>query len=68
MWVVLLIEFLRPQEEPIAALSVSHPNLVAWSVDDFVHNPQTLNAERLRRILSDARAINPKLAFIPCCY
>lgn len=52
----------------IAALSVRHPNLVAWSVDDFVHNPKELNPERMRRVLSGARAINPKLAFIPCGY
>lgn len=52
----------------IATLSVQHPNLVAWSLDDFVHNPSTLNPDRFRRIVSDARAINPRLAFIPCCY
>ncbi|HOX03940.1 MAG TPA: hypothetical protein P5555_16835 [Candidatus Paceibacterota bacterium] len=52
----------------IAGLSVRRPNLVAWSIDDFVHNPKELNPERMRRLLSDARAINPKLAFIPCGY
>ncbi len=52
----------------IATLSVQHPNLVAWSVDDFVQNPKTLSPDRVRRIVSDARAINPRLAFIPCCY
>jgi len=52
----------------IAKLSLGHPNLVAWSIDDFVHNAKELNPDRMRKVLAGARAVNPKLAFIPCCY
>ncbi len=52
----------------IARLSVREPNLVAWSIDDFVHNPKELSPERTRRMVAAAREINPALAFVPCCY
>ncbi len=52
----------------IAQLSLRHPNLVAWSLDDFSHNGKVFTTERLGKILSGARAINPKLAFVPCIY
>lgn len=52
----------------IATLSLREPNLIAWSIDDFLHNPDVFSPEKLRPIVSAARAVNPKLAFIPCCY
>ena len=55
----------------IAKLSLQQPNLVAWSLDDFSDNvaeAHTFTPEQWRDILSAARAINPKLAFVPCCY
>jgi hypothetical protein len=52
----------------IARLSVAHPNLVAWSIDDFTHNLAFFTPEKLRGIVAGARAINPKLAFVPCSY
>jgi hypothetical protein len=52
----------------IARLSRKHPNLVAWSLDDFSHNGKILTPERLEGILTGAREINPKLAFVPCIY
>ena len=53
----------------IAQLSVKEKNLVAWSLDDFSSGNQGFyTPEKLRGILDGARKINPKLAFIPCCY
>ena len=54
----------------IAHLSLREPNLVAWTIDDFTDNIATgsFGVERMRRIIGDARRINPKLAFVPCCY
>jgi hypothetical protein len=61
------LDFERWGEE-IARLSVRHPNLVAWSIDDFTHNLKVLNPERMRKICDKIRKINPKLAFAPCSY
>ena len=47
---------------------MEYPNLVAWSIDDFVHNLKFYTPEYLKKMLDNASAINPKLAFIPCCY
>jgi hypothetical protein len=52
----------------IARLSVEHPNLVAWSIDDFTHNLRVFTPAHLGEMLGKAREINPKLAFVPCCY
>jgi hypothetical protein len=52
----------------IARLSRDHPNLVAWSLDDFSHNQKVFTTERLEAILSAARDVNPRLAFVPCIY
>lgn len=52
----------------IARLSVAHPNLVAWSIDDFTHNLKFFTPEKVRAMVGTARAINPKLAFVPCSY
>jgi hypothetical protein len=51
-----------------AKLSLRQPNLVAWSIDDFSHNQKVYTPEYLKQMLDGARRINPKLAFIPCCY
>ncbi len=52
----------------IANLSVKEPNLVVWSIDDFVHNLKFYTPEYTKKMLDAAHAVNPKLAFIPCCY
>jgi hypothetical protein len=52
----------------IAKLSVKEPNLVAWSIDDFTHNLTFFTPEKTSAMLKAARAINPKLAFVPCTY
>ena len=51
-----------------AGLSLQEPNLVAWSIDDFTHNLKFYTPEYLGKMLGASRAINPKLAFVPCCY
>lgn len=52
----------------LANLSLQFPNLVAWSIDDFVHNLQLFTPEYVQQFLDASRKINPSLAFIPCCY
>ena len=52
-----------------AKLSLQEPNLVAWSIDDFTHNlKDPYTPDYVRQMLEAARQINPKLAFVPCCY
>jgi hypothetical protein len=51
-----------------AKLSCKHTNLVAWSIDDFTHNLKTYTPEYVSNMLAAARAINDRLAFVPCCY
>ena len=52
-----------------AKLSLQETNLVAWSIDDFTHNLKTpYTPEYVRQMLDASRQINPKLAFVPCCY
>lgn len=52
----------------IAKLSITEPNLVAWSIDDFTHNLGFYTPEKMRGLVGEARKINPRLAFVPCCY
>lgn len=52
----------------IAKLSKQHSNLVAWSIDDFAHNLKVYTPEYLQKMMDNARAVNPKLLFIPCIY
>ena len=51
-----------------ARLSVKEPNLIAWSIDDFTHNLKIYTPEYVKEMQAKAHAINPKLAFVPCCY
>ena len=52
----------------IARLSLAEPNLAAWSIDDFAHNLAVYTPAHLRAMLAAARAVNPRLAFVPCLY
>ena len=52
----------------IATLSAHHSNLVAWSIDDFGYDLDTFTPEFMEKTLAEMRAVNPRLAFIPCCY
>jgi hypothetical protein len=51
-----------------AKLSLRETNLVAWSIDDFTHNLKVYTPEHVNQMLTAARQVNPKLAFVPCCY
>lgn len=54
--------------EELARLSLAEPALVAWSIDDFAHNLKVFTPEATRGLLERSRAINPRLAFVPCVY
>jgi hypothetical protein len=52
-----------------AKLSLRETNLTGWSIDDFSANLKTTyTPQYLKKMLEAARAINPRLAFVPCCY
>ncbi len=61
------LDYVRWAEE-FAKLSLEHTNLVAWSIDDFTHNLKTYTPVYLKEMMERSRAINPRLAFVPCCY
>ncbi len=54
----------------LARLSLEEPNLKAWSIDDFAvsDNLKLFTPDHIRRMVSESRKINPKLAFLPCIY
>lgn len=52
----------------ISKLSLEYNNIVAWSIDDFVHNLKLFTPTYVNRFLDSARNINPSLAFLPCSY
>lgn len=52
-----------------AKLSLVETNFVAWSLDDFTYNTKDLfTPEYVHQMIAATRAINPKLAFVPCLY
>jgi len=51
-----------------AKLSLRETNLVAWSIDDFTHNLKFYTPGYVTNMLDAQRKINPRLAFVPCCY
>src|ERR1051326_8665959 len=51
-----------------AKLALRETNLVAWSIDDFTHNLKFYTPAYVEKMLGAQRAINPRLAFVPCCY
>lgn len=63
------LDFVKWAEE-IAKLSLKHPNLVGWVIDDFMANfhegaiPPSLVAQMQKT----AKAINPQLRFYPLMY
>ena len=52
----------------IAKLSLKHPNLVAWSIDDFTTDLKYFTPRRVRMIRDAAGEVNRALAFVPTCY
>lgn len=61
------LDFPRWAEE-IARLSLHHPNLTAWTIDDFYLDHAFFNPAYVRSMRSKAAAINPRLAFLPLTY
>src|ERR1051325_1615086 len=62
------LDYMRWATE-FAKLSLEHTNLVAWSIDDFTHNlKQPYTPAYVKQMQDAAHAINPRLAFVPCCY
>jgi len=61
------LDFVKWASE-LSKLSLVYPNLVAWSVDDFVHNLDLFTPEYVKHFQDTAKSINPKFAFVPCCY
>lgn len=54
--------------EEIARLSLQHPNLTAWVIDDFYANHDLFTPAYLREMQARAKHINPRLAFLPLMY
>jgi hypothetical protein len=54
--------------EEIARLSLKHPNLTAWVIDDFYANYKLFTSEYLRQMKERSGRINPRLAFLPLMY
>ena len=52
----------------IAKLSLRHPNLTAWVIDDFYANHEFFTPAYIRDFKKKSKAINPRLAFLPLMY
>ena len=52
----------------IAKLSLRHPNLTAWVIDDFYANHEFFTPAYIRDFQKKSKAINPRLAFLPLMY
>jgi hypothetical protein len=61
------LDFDRWAEE-IARLSLDHPNLTAWVIDDFLANREVLTPAAVRGFQARAKKIAPRLAFLPLLY
>ena len=80
VWVYLVPPSEPPPSEPfgldyarwgeeIAKLSLLHPNLKAWAIDDFYGNTaKVLTPDYVRTMQTRAKAVNPHLAFLPLMY
>jgi hypothetical protein len=58
----------RRWAEEIARLSLQHPNLTAWVIDDFYDNHKFFTPAYLRELRAKSQGINPRLAFLPLMY
>lgn len=54
--------------EEIGRLSLEHPNLTAWVIDDFHANVDLFTPEYVGQMRARGRAVNPRLAFLPLMY
>jgi hypothetical protein len=51
-----------------ARLSATNPHFVAWSIDDFAYNLKFWTPEDLGQLIEATHRLNPRFAFVPCCY
>lgn len=58
----------RRWAEEIAKLSLQHPNLTAWVIDDFYANRVFFTPAYLREMQTRSKRIHPRLAFLPLMY
>lgn len=61
------LDYVRWGEE-IARLSRAHANLTAWVIDDFYANKGFFTPAYVRQVQDRAKAVNPRLAFLPLMY
>lgn len=61
------LDYLRWAEE-LARLSLEQTNLTGWVIDDFYANHGLFTPSYLRQMQAKAKAINPRLAFLPLMY
>lgn len=54
--------------EEIARLSLTYTNVAAWVMDDFYVNRGVFTPDYVRSMQARAKAVNPKLAFLPLMY
>jgi hypothetical protein len=54
--------------EEIARLSLQHPNLTSWVIDDFYANHAFFTPAYIREMQARAKKINPRLTFLPLMY
>ena len=61
------VDYQRWAEE-IARLSLQHPNLTSWVIDDFYANHAFFTPAYIREMQARAKKINPRLIFLPLMY
>ena len=61
------LDYVRWGEE-IAKLSLEHPNLTAWVIDDFYSNRSVYTPEYVGTMTSRSRLWNPSMKFLPLMY
>jgi len=54
--------------EEIARLSLAHPNLTSWVIDDFYANRELFTPAYVADMQARAKKVNPALAFMPLMY
>lgn len=54
--------------EEIAKLSLQHPNLTGWVIDDFYGNRDLYTPAYVHGMQARAKLVNPQLAFLPLMY
>lgn len=52
----------------LAKLSVDHPNLKGFAIDDFQYNLKLYTPEYIGEVVRAARAVNPQFLFFPLLY